>query len=98
MHSVPRREFHRSFEDQLRRHKSDEGNKNAQKSRKAHRRSSIFAIGFATKARPRTTSAIPHQRNVEINSPRKIQQPSGTRISTTREKGKAIAIGIYLNT
>jgi len=65
---------------------------------RSHKRSSICAIGFATSANPITTSAIPHQRNGEISSPRKIQQPSGTRISTTRDKGKAIVIGIYLNT
>jgi hypothetical protein len=65
---------------------------------RSHKRSSICAIGFATSANPITTSAIPHQRNGEISSPRKIQQPSGTRISTTRDKGKAMVIGIYLNT
>ena len=48
---------------------------------------SRVAIGFATNAKPKTTSAMPHQRNVEISSPRKIQHPSGTRISTTRESG-----------
>ncbi len=65
---------------------------------RSHKRSSICAIGFATSANPITTSAIPHQRNGEISSPRKIQQPSGTRISTTRDRGKAMVIGIYLNT
>src|SRR6266542_2581217 len=65
---------------------------------RSHKRSSICAIGFATSANPITTSAIPHQRSVEINSPRKIQQPSGTRISTTRDRGNAMVIGIYLST
>jgi hypothetical protein len=65
---------------------------------RSHKRSSICAIGFATSANPITTSAIPHQRNGEISSPRKIQQPSGTRMSTTRDKGKAMVIGIYLST
>src|SRR5213075_903807 len=86
-HTVCRREFHRSFEDELRCHKRDQRNEDEQQSEKTHKRSSIFAIGFTTKAKPKTTSAIPHQRNVEISSPRKIQQPNGTRISTTRESG-----------
>src|SRR6267143_1756394 len=45
-----------------------------------------------------TTSAMPHQRRAEIASPKKNQQPSGTRISTTRDSGKAMVSGIYLRT
>jgi hypothetical protein len=45
-----------------------------------------------------TTRAIPHQRRVEISSPRNTQQLNGTRISTTRERGKAIVSGMYLRT
>jgi hypothetical protein len=58
----------------------------------------MFAIGFATSASPIITSAIPHHRKVEITSPRKIKQPSGTRISTTRESGNARVNGTYLST
>jgi hypothetical protein len=67
-------------------------------SQRSHKRSSICAIGFATRANPIMTSVIPSQRSVEINSPRKIQHPSGTRISTTRDRGKAMVSGIYLST
>ena len=67
-------------------------------SQRSHKRSSSCAIGFATSASPITTNAIPHQRSGEIDSPRKIQQPRGTRMSTTRDRGKAMVIGIYLST
>src|SRR6266487_4651335 len=41
---------------------------------------------------------MPTQRRTEINSPRKIQQPKGTKTSTTRDIGNAMVRGIYLRT
>src|SRR5581483_6332588 len=55
-------------------------------------------MGRATRATPITTSAIPHQRRGEIHSPSKSQQPTGTRISTTRESGNATLSGMYRST
>src|SRR5439155_17009597 len=92
------RGLHRSFQNELGPDEANERNNDEKEGEKTHRRSSICAIGFATNASPITTSAIPHQRSGEINSPRKIQQPSGTRISTTRDRGKAMVSGIYLST
>src|SRR4029077_10054335 len=63
-----------------------------------HSFSSIFATGFATTAKPRMTTAIPHQRRGEMCSARKIQQLSGTSTCTTLESGKAIESGMYFRT
>src|SRR2546428_10802048 len=49
-------------------------------------------------ARPIMTRPMPHQRRIEIVSPRIIQQPNGTRTSTTLERGKAIVSGTYRRT
>src|SRR4029453_12192978 len=97
--------FHGSFQDELSHDKAQQRDNDEEESEETHRRSSICATGFATRLNPKTpranpitTSAIPHQRSVEINSPKKIQQPRGTKMSTTRDKGKATASGIYRST
>src|SRR5438046_7835198 len=96
--AAPSRYLHRSFQDELSHDEAQQRIDDEEKGQETHKRSSICATGFATSARPMTTRAIPHQRRVEINSPKNIQQPSGTRISTTRERGKAIVSGMYLRT
>src|ERR1700676_3480922 len=90
--------LHRSLQEKLPRHERDERHKNEDERQEGHNRSSRRATGFATTARPMTTSAMPHQRRAEIVSLRKIEQLSGTRTSTTLESGNAVVSGIYLRT
>src|SRR5206468_1369762 len=92
------RDFHRSFQNELGYYKAEQRNKNEDECQNTHRRSSICAIGFATSVNPTITSPIPHQRRGEIDSPRKIQQPSGTKTSTIRESGYATVRGTYRST
>jgi len=63
----------------------------------SHTRFLDFVRSFFSRPRyPITTSAIPHQRNAEINSPRKSkQQVERERDHTDKESD---AIGMYLNT
>src|ERR1043166_6781755 len=72
------RSFHRVLEEKLSGDKRGKRDKDQNEFPDVHNFSSILAKGLATTTRPIITSAIPHQRRVEINSPRKIQQLNGT--------------------